>query len=166
MICRDCKSVLPDLLLEPTAPSNRAALAHVDTCADCRAELASLQRTLSMLDEWKAPDPSPYFSQRLAARLRDEQNAAPAGWLERLRTYILLNTGRQFRPALAMAMLIVLLIGGGTIADLRLQHANREASATVTDLQIFDKNDQALQTMDQLFQDESAPDDSTLQPLT
>ena len=166
MICRDCKSVLPDLLLDPTAPSNSAAQVHVDSCAECRAELTSLQDTLAVLDVWKAPEPSAYFDQKLAVRLHEEQNAAPAGWLERLRAHLLFNTGRQFRPALAAIMVVVLLVGGGTIANLRLQNPHREASATVTDLQIFDKNDQALQTMDQLFQDENAPEDSVEQTLS
>jgi hypothetical protein len=165
MICRDCKSALPDLLLDPAAPSNNAAQAHVDSCADCRAELAELQATFALLDEWKAPAPSPYFDQKLAVRLREEQAAAPAGWFERLRSRLLFNTGRQFRPVFATALALVLLVGGGTIADLRLQ-GNHEASAAITDLQVFDKNDQALQTMDQLLQDEGSSDDSVIQPIT
>jgi hypothetical protein len=35
----------------------------------------------------------------------------------------------------------------------------------VTDLQVFDKNDQALQTMDQLLQDDGSPDDTPAQPI-
>ena len=38
-----------------------------------------------------------------------------------------------------------------------------QISATVQDLQILDKNDQALQTMDQLLQEDSSTDDATLQ---
>lgn len=166
MICRDCKSVLPDLLIDPAAPSSIAARAHVDSCAECSAELASLQATFSMLDEWAAPDPSAYFDQKLAVRLREEQEAAPAGWFERLRTRLLFNTGRQFRPAFAAALALILLIGGGTIADLRMHTTGHEASAAITDLQVFDKNDQALQTMDQLFQDEGPSDDQTVQPIS
>jgi hypothetical protein len=41
-----------------------------------------------------------------------------------------------------------------------------ETSAAVQDLQILDKNDQALQTMDQLLQDDAAADDSTSQPIS
>src|SRR5262245_61452042 len=103
MICRDCKHALPDLLFDPTAPSNGPVRAHVDACAECRSELESLQATLNLLDDWKAPEPSPYFDQRLAVRLREEQAAPPAGFFEKLRTRLLFNTGRQFRPALATA---------------------------------------------------------------
>jgi hypothetical protein len=38
MICRDCQSALPDLLLDPAAPSNTAANEHLLSCADCRQE--------------------------------------------------------------------------------------------------------------------------------
>lgn len=100
MICRDCKSAIPDLLLDPAAPSNAAARAHIDSCAECRDELASLQATFALLDDWQAPEPSSYFDQKLAVRLREEQDKAPAGWFERLRSRVLFNTGRQFRPSL------------------------------------------------------------------
>lgn len=162
MICHDCQSALPDLLLDPASPSNAAARAHLDTCAACREEFNSLESTLALLDIWQAPEPSPYFDQKLAVRLREEQSTAPAGWFERIRERILFNTGRQFRPALAGALALVLLIGGGTFAGLSGAHSGKvEASATVEDLQILDKNDQALQTMDQLLQDDNTADDNT-----
>jgi predicted anti-sigma-YlaC factor YlaD len=167
MNCRDCQSALPDLLLDPAALSSLRARAHIDTCSDCRQELESLQETMTLLDAWEAPDPSPYFDQKLAVRFREEQAKAPAGWFERIRSRLLLNTGRQFRPALAGAFALALLVGGGTFADLSINHAaNREASATVTDLQVLDKNDQALQTMDQLLQDEGSVDDVSAQPAS
>ena len=102
-----------------------------------------MEATFALLDVWQAPEPSLYFDQKLAVRLREEQAKAPEGWFARLRTRLLFNTGRQFRPALAGALALVLLIGGGTVANLSY-HSGVEASATVTDLQIFDKNDQAL----------------------
>ncbi len=39
---------------------------------------------MSLLDEWQAPEPSPYFDVRLNARLREEAATAkqPAGWLQ------------------------------------------------------------------------------------
>jgi hypothetical protein len=59
------------------------------------------------------------------------------------------------------------VVGGGTLADLSLfSHPRVEASATVQDLQILDKNDQAFQTMDQLLQDDASPDDGATAPPT
>jgi len=165
MNCRDCQSALPDLLLDPATPSSLRTRAHIDSCSECRQELESLQATMALLDAWEAPAPSAYFDQKLAVRIREEQAKAPAGWFERLRSRLLFNTGRQFRPALAGAFALALLIGGGTFANLSNLHLpNHETSATVTDLQVLDKNDQALQTMDQLFQDDGPADDASANP--
>jgi hypothetical protein len=162
MNCKDCQSVFLDLLLEPGAPANAAARSHLESCAECRQEFKSLEATFALLDAWKAPEPSPYFDQKLAVRLREEQALQPAGWFERLKSRLLFNTGRQFRPALAGALALVLVVGGGTFADVSgFLHSKPQASATVEDLQILDKNDQALQTMDQLLQDVGTADDTT-----
>ncbi len=164
MNCHDCKSALPDLLLDETAPTNDAARAHIRSCAACHQELASLEATFALLDDWTAPAPSPYFDQKMAVRLREEQANAPAGWFERLQSRLLFNTGRQFRPALAGALAaVVLLIGGGTVASVvDFSHQDQvETSATVNDLQILDKDAQALQALDQLLQEDRADDDSS-----
>jgi hypothetical protein len=160
MNCKDCQSALPNLLLDPAAPINAAARAHIAACAACAEELASLKATFALLDTWRAPQVSPYFDQKLAVRLREEQAAPPAGWLERLKTRLLFNTGRQFRPALTGALALALIVGGGTFGISTYPHPHPvQASAAVNDLQILDKNEQALQQVDQLLQDD-APDDT------
>jgi hypothetical protein len=167
MNCKDCQSVFLDLLLDPGAPSNAAARSHIESCAACNQEFKSLEATFALLDTWKAPEPSPYFDQKLAVRLREEQAVAPAGWFERLKSRALFNTGRQFRPALAGALALVLVVGGGTFAGVSgMHHSTPQISATVQDLQLLDKNDQALQTMDQLLQDVGSADDSTAPPIS
>jgi anti-sigma factor RsiW len=159
MNCKTCQSVLPDLLLEAGAPSNAAARAHLATCAACAQELASLEATFALLDAWHAPAVSPYFDQKLAVRLREEQAAPPASWFERVKTYLLLNTGRQFRPALAAALAGVLVIGGGGFGFATYSHQQvSQPSAAINDLQLLDKNEQALQQMDQLLQDNVTDD--------
>lgn len=166
MNCKDCRSVFLDMLLEPGSPAHAAARSHIESCAECEQEFKSLEATFALLDAWKAPEPSPYFDQKLAVRLREEQALAPAGWFERLKSRLLFNTGRQFRPALAGALALMLVVGGGTFADVSgfLHPKQAQASATVEDLQILDKNDQALQTMDQLLQDLGSADDATTPP--
>jgi hypothetical protein len=176
MNCTTCKSELPDLLFDPGAdPASGQHIqlrAHLDACAECRAEFAALQHTFDLLDAWKAPDPSPYFDQKLAVLLREEQAKPAAGWLERLHTRLLFNTGRQFRPMLAGALALAVVAGGGTFAGVSLlSHpapipATATASATVDDLQILDRNAQAIQQMDQLLQDDDAGDTTPDQPAS
>jgi len=167
MICKDCQSVFLDLLLDADAPANAAARSHLASCAECEREFKALEATFELLDAWKVPEPSPYFDQKLAVRLREEQALAPAGWFEQMKSRLLFNTGRQFRPALTGALALILVIGGGTFANLSSDtHGSPEVSATVQDLQILDKNDQALQTMDQLLQDEGPADDASGPPIS
>lgn len=166
MNCTDLRNKLPELLLNPAAISLDAR-AHLDRCAPCTREYASFQSTFALLDTWQAPEPSAFFDQKLAVRLREEVAAAPAGWFERLRARLLFNTGAQFRPLLAGAMAAVLLVGGGAFAGISNLPSHQPAaqiSATVGDLQILDKNDQALQQMDQLLQDDQPADDANPAP--
>jgi hypothetical protein len=161
MNCKDCQSVLLDLLLDPGAPSNAAGRSHVESCTKCNQELKSLEATFALLDTWEAPEPSPYFDQKLAVRLREEQAMPPADWFERLKSRLLFNTGRHFRPALVGALALILLVGGGTFANLSgIGRFRPQTSATVQDLQLLDKNDQALQAMDQLLLDAGSADDT------
>jgi len=156
MNCTTCQGTLPDLLLDPAAPRNAAARAHIATCADCARELASYQATMSLLDAWEAPEISPYFDQKLAVRVREEQANPAPGWFERIQTRLLLNTGRQFRPALAGSLALLLIAGGGTAGITAFQQHPAQAvhvSAAINDLQVLDKNEQALQQVDQLLQD-------------
>jgi hypothetical protein len=161
MNCQHCQSVLSDLLLDPKAASNAAARQHLASCPSCNEEFKALEATFALLDTWQAPEPSRYFDQKLAVRLREEQVQAPAGWFERLKTRLMFNTGRQFRPALAGGLALLLLIGGGTVASFSnfSSPQSPEASATLQDLQILDKNDQSLRMMDQLLQDDAGSTD-------
>ena len=43
-----------------------------------------MRQTMALLDEWEAPEPSPYFDSRLRARVR-EAAAEPRGWLDWVR---------------------------------------------------------------------------------
>ena len=115
----------------------------------------------------------PYFDSRLQVRLREAVAAGPEGFWERLRSRLLFNTGRQFRPAmvgaLAFVMVVVLAIGGGVPFALRLIAAgiNRSAaSATIDDLKVLDNNAQAEQQMDQLLDDSGNSGDDAANPPT
>lgn len=166
----DCKSFakeLPDLVLTPGAMPSLAAAAHLRTCPPCAEEYRSFQDTFAALDRWVAPEPSAYFDQKLGVRLREEQAAPAMSWLERLQTSLTLNTGRTFRPLTAGALALALIVGGGSLYTFYpgaqpAAHAPG-ASATINDLQILDRNDEAFQQLDQLQQDDDNPNPADTQ---
>src|SRR5271165_6019499 len=125
MTCHDMNSKLPDMLFEVedrNAEGNLEVRAHLEECGVCRAQLNELRSTMALLDEWEAPAPNPYFLTRLQARLDDEREAAPAIWPQRvyagLRARFIYGSRLSLRPAAAMAMTVVLLVGGGAYLGL------------------------------------------------
>ena len=70
------------------------------------------------LDAWEGAEPSPFFEARMAARMREERAAQPAGFVERLRARLLFGPGMHLRPVAAGALAVLLLIGGGDLCGL------------------------------------------------
>jgi anti-sigma factor RsiW len=159
MNCRKIQSNMAALLLEPeSVPAD--VRSHVETCAACSQELRELEATMNALDEWSAPEPSPYFDARMQALLREEKEAAPAGFFERVKTRLLFGSNMQLRPIAAAALALLIAIGGGTYAGFFMEgnHAQpAQASATVRDLQSLDGNEVVFQQLDSLDQ----PDDDS-----
>jgi anti-sigma factor RsiW len=152
MTCHNAKSHLEELLLSPQqAP--QAVREHLAACDHCRHELAQMQATLALLDEWQAPAANPYFTVRMQARLREEQQARPAGWLERLRLRVLYGN-RHLRPLAAGAFALALLLGGGAYAGIETLASHQAVvtpqSATLRDLQSLDQNAQVFQQLNAL----------------
>jgi len=158
--CKMVDEKLADLLLDPHAVPAKVQ-AHVAECADCQGELAKLQAAMQLLDTWEAPEPSPYFLMRLGARVREERQAAPAGWLARgiarVRASIAYGPGLHVRPLAAMALTIMLLLGGGTYLGVTdwMQPPQATPTAVVSDLQTLDNNAQVLDQMESLSSSES-----------
>lgn len=161
--CTTCREALPDLLFEPGFVPGPETAAHLAACPACRAELNEMQTTFALMNEWTAPEPTPYFDSRVRAHLRDAIAAEPEGLWERLAATLRFSTGRGLRPAIAGIFLFLLLLGGGTIASLWQHHgASSTSSPTVNDLRIFDINAQAVQQMDLL--DEPGADSGNASP--
>jgi hypothetical protein len=108
---------------------------------------------MSVLDEWQAPEPSPYFSSRLRARMRDAAVMQPVGWLAWLR-----------RPVAVAAAVVLVAAGAGLLEMGRVNH-DRDTLATndqpgvvrvnapgtaVSDLQYLDKNADLFSDFDAL----------------
>src|ERR1700723_2187764 len=156
MTCPEMKKHLADRVFE-SRPLPDEARKHIAECAGCADELAGMESTWKMLDEWQAPEPSTFFDAKLYARLRDEQSTAPAGFFERVKAWLLYSNNLQMRPVAAGAMALVLVIGGGTFALLDQQPAPPpQTSATVRDLQSYDGNAQLFQQLNALDADEDS----------
>lgn len=152
--CTVIESELADLLLAPeTVPAK--VTAHVAECASCARELQDLRATMALMDSWQVPEPSPYFLTRLNARLDEEREAPPAGWLERLRARFAYGPQLHARPIAAMALTVALLVGGGAYLGFTNweQPAAPPQTAVVHDLQVLDNNDQLLDQLETISSD-------------
>lgn len=148
MNCRNIHEHLLDVArgLTPAPPEIEA---HVAECRDCAHTLQSLRSTMDLLDDWKAPEPSPFWDVRMQARLREEQQKASSGWLQWFR-----------RPVFSVAAALSLLIGIGFYQAERFMHESSKpreeavvhapTGTAVSDLQFLDKNSDLLQNFDAL----------------
>jgi predicted anti-sigma-YlaC factor YlaD len=135
MTCKEIRELMPDLALGLTEASADAG-EHLRTCGECAGKLNEIRKTMAVLDEWQAPEPSPYFDTRLQARLREEKATAPAGWWAWAR-----------RPAMALVAAAVLVAGitvyrgkQGTQGPGPEPVAVATPGTAVGDLQQLDKN--------------------------
>ncbi|MGA2905396.1 MAG: hypothetical protein ABSD98_16335 [Candidatus Korobacteraceae bacterium] len=124
---------------------------HLQSCAACADELAALQRTMTLLEEWQTPEPSPYFNTRLRARMREQAATAATSWLAWLR-----------RPIVAAAAAVLIALGAGL---LEIGHFRSDSNtlanndnvirvnapeSAVGDLQYLDKNADLFSEFDAL----------------
>src|ERR1039458_3938981 len=96
MMCEDLRGDFMEAVLSGPETASPQLQEHLRSCAACARELASFQQTMSALDEWQAPEPSPYFSSRLRARMREAVGMQPSGWLAWLRRPVVGAAGVVF----------------------------------------------------------------------
>jgi anti-sigma factor RsiW len=138
---------------------------HLQACAPCAAQLQEFRQTMALMDEWEAPEPSPYFDTRLQARLREEKAAEAArgrGWLAWLP-----------RTALATAAVLALAAGVGmwqygtpTKPVMGVQQAAQnttppERGTAVSDLQTLDSDNDLYADFDVLDDIDSQQNSTT-----
>jgi len=138
---------------------------HIASCAACAAHLREFQKTMALLDEWQAPEPSPYFDTRLEARLREEIARPAAGWFSWTR-----------RPAWAISLAAVLFAGALVVGNRSYLYQTEaiktdppvlsvpvQPGTAVGDLQALERNDELYADFDML--DElQVQDDVTANP--
>lgn len=144
MSCNELREQLVDVASGTEASAEVSK--HVESCAACATTLNELRTTMSLLDEWQAPEPSPYFDVRLQARLREEQQKAHASWLDWFRKPVL---------GAAAALLIAAAVGLMQTHDAGSKPgpsspAQFVAGTASGDLQFLDKNADLVQDFDAL----------------
>jgi anti-sigma factor RsiW len=171
MNCQEIRELLPDLAAGMNAATLMPEAAeHIASCAACATHLRELQNTMALLDEWQAPEPSPYFDTRMQARLREEMarpQAASLRWLSWMR-----------RPAWAMSLAAVVFAGALAIGIVGKSYiVEPEAIATkppslglpvqpgtaVGDLQALERNDELYADFD-VLDELQVQDDVTANP--
>jgi hypothetical protein len=146
MKCNEISELMPALAagFEPVAAEVES---HLQSCAACAGKLEEFRQTMALLDEWQAPEPSPYFSTRVMARVREER-ARPSGWFGFLR-----------RPALAVSLAVLMVMSATLIRtdySARGVHSGPdvanigEPGTAVSDLQALDKNSELYSDFDLL----------------
>ena len=127
--CTGMEAKLADMLLDPEAvPAKvRAHVAECDALPRGAGGAAGHDGPAGYLE---GPEPSPYFLTRLDARMREERaGEPPAGWIARLRARFAYGPSMHVRPLAAMALSVMLLVGGGTylgITNLRIRPRRRD----------------------------------------
>ena len=153
MNCNDVRENLIELLTD--GPADPQVKAHLSQCGACTEELASMRKTAALLDEWEAPEPSPYFLTRLRAHVREERGKAPAtmfGWLR--------------RPVLAAA-LATLLAAAGVMYRLTVAAPpppNPEPGTALADIESLDKNHDLIIDTDLVNELTGDPSDDVAEP--
>ena len=92
MNCNHVREQLIEIADNGNLAAHSDVAAHLSGCADCTRLHDALRGTMALMDEWKAPEPSPFFSTRLRARVeelkREEvQPAGMFGWLKGIKLW-------------------------------------------------------------------------------
>src|SRR6201997_5042459 len=141
MKCEEIHEMMPDLASGLAAMTPEIG-AHLAGCNGCEGKLEEFRQTMALLDEWQAPEPSPYFDTRLQARLREEAAKQPVNWLAWLR-----------RPAIAVSMAVALVAGTTLFIERKGTGSGQVAGpvtpgTAVSDLQVLDVNHDVLSDSD------------------
>ena len=104
MNCEKLRPELMEAVLSGPEKMSAGLHEHLHGCTACSEELASFQQTMALLDEWQAPEPSPYFPSRLRARVREEAAKSSFPWLGWVR-----------RPMVATAAVALIALGAGLL---------------------------------------------------
>ena len=152
MNCNEVRENLIVLLAE--GRTDLAVSAHVRECSACAGEMESFRKTMALMDEWEAPEPSPYFLGRLRAHVKEEREKAPArsgifAWMR--------------RPVMAVSFAAVLVAGGLVYRYAFFATGPEQPGPAVADVEALDRNHEVLLNTDLIDEMTGGPSDDVLE---
>ncbi len=160
----DCKKSREQMIEATMSEPSAELRAHTGQCTSCAQEWRELQATMALLDEWQAPEASPFFATRLKARLKDADARRSHGILAWLRQPAL---GMPLWRPMAAGVLAVAAVVGVSIYNVdgpkpqqTAQHIVQKSLA-VKDLEALEKNQDLYANIDLLDDLDSTADHST-----
>ena len=158
MSCEKMQELMPEVASGAETPSP-ALKSHLAACGKCAETLEAMRSTMAVLDEWNAPEPSPYFDTRMQALLREEKQKEPAG--------VFAGVMRLFRrPVLGIATVAALSFSAAFLTGDHFPTVHQDGpkqtvarGTAVGDLEFLDKQSDLLQDFDAL---DSSPDDDNI----
>ncbi len=168
MNCNEIRELLPDLAagMDTAKPEVNQ---HLASCGHCAAHLRDLQKTMALLDEWQAPEPSPYFDTRMQALLREERRQEMAGpqsaWLHWMRrpAWAMSLAAFLFAAALVVGNKSYLVETGAIPTNPPSLSLPVQPGTAVGDLQALERNDELYADFD-VLDDLQVQNDVTANP--
>jgi len=155
MKCEEVREQFVEMVPASSVNGSREVASHLADCEACTEALKSFKSTMALLDEWRAPEPSPYFYTRFNAQLaavKAEEASRPAllSWLRKPAFGM-----PVWRPVMVGALALAMAVGVGFLQTdngrstdaVRVQAPQGTA---VGDLQTLERNQDMFSDFDVL----------------
>ena len=155
MKCEEVREQFVEMVPAGSGIGSREVASHLAGCEACTEALKSFKSTMALLDEWRAPEPSPYFYTRFNAQLaalKAEEASRPAllTWLRKPAFGM-----PMWRPVMVGALAIAMAIGVGVLqtdngSSNQQSHIQAVQGTAVGDLQLLERNQDMFSDFDVL----------------
>lgn len=116
MNCETTKTNIPSILAEELPEHERKRmLLHIEECSQCRKEVAELEKSWKLMDQWESEAPSARIKSRLMAAAQQELSGARVPWWAALRKSFIFQT---VLSALGLSLIIYLIFPYARVVEL------------------------------------------------
>ena len=116
MNCETTKTNIPSLLAEELPEHDRKAMClHMEGCSQCRKEVAELEKSWKLMDQWASNAPAAGIKYRLMAAAQQELSGARVPWWTALKKSSIFQT---VLPALGLSLIIYFIFPYARVVEL------------------------------------------------